>query len=165
MDSIQTRLVRPLIQLIASLIPVAAAVVFLQRLQTYPQLPPTHITHLSNLYHFSTTPNAEIRLRFYELALQDPTSPAAKDFAAKAANWVVGDDETGVIKGRMKFCRPVLRAVCKVDRNLAVSVFEGKKNEFHPIARKLIEKVRSLIFCRRCVRIDSCWLQDLGMAQ
>jgi len=121
-------------------------IVFLQRLQAYIQLPPAHITHLGRLYRFATTPNAEIRLRFYELALKDPTSRAAKDFAVEAASWVVGNDGTGVIKGRMKFCRPVLRAVCKVDRDLAVSVFGGKKDAFHPIARKMIEK-------------------DLGMAQ
>lgn len=44
----------------------------------------------------------------------------------------------------MKFCRPVLRAVYKVDKRLAVSVFGDKKDAFHPIARKMIEKVRSL---------------------
>jgi leukotriene-A4 hydrolase len=85
-------------------------------------------------------------LRFYELALKDPTSRVAKDFAPEAANWVVGDDGTGVIKGRMKFCRPVLRAVYKVDSHLAMSAFEGKKDAFHPIARKMIEKVRYLYF-------------------
>lgn len=115
-------------------------IVFLQRLETYPQLPPAHVIHLSNLYHLSTTPNAEIRLRFYELALKDPTSCVAQDFATEAANWVVGDDGTGVIKGRMKFCRPVLRAVYKVDQYLAVTVFGSKKEAFHPIARKMIEK-------------------------
>jgi len=54
--------------------------------------------------------------------------------------WVVGDDGTGVIKGRMKFCRPIFRLVNKVDKNLAVSVFTKAKDAFHPIARKLIEK-------------------------
>lgn len=89
-------------------------------------------------------------MRFYELALKDPASRAARDFVTEAANWVVGNDGTGVIKGRMKFCRPVLRAVYKVDRHLAVSVFGGKKNEFHPIARKMIEKVRMYFICSFC---------------
>jgi leukotriene-A4 hydrolase len=105
-----------------------------------------HIIHLSKLYQFSTTPNAEIRLCFYELALRDHTSHTAKAFAGEAANWVVGDDGTGVIKGRMKFCRPVFRAVYKVDKNLAVSTFQSKRYAFHPIARKLIEKVRPFSF-------------------
>ena len=93
------------------------------------------------MYSFSTTSNAEIRLRFYELALKDPASAAAKEFAFPAAKWVVGDDGTGIVKGRMKFCRPIFRAVCRVDKNIALGVFGGKKDEFHPIARKLIEKV------------------------
>ena len=47
-----------------------------------------------------------------------------------------------MVKGRMKFCRPVLRAVTKVDRDLAISNWEKAKTGFHPIARKLIEKVK-----------------------
>lgn len=95
-------------------------------------------------------------MRFYELALKDPTSRAANDFAVEAASWVVGNDGTGVIKGRMKFCRPVLRAVYKVDRHLATSVFGGKKDAFHPIARKMIEKVQYPCFFFKCEIID-CW--------
>jgi leukotriene-A4 hydrolase len=115
--------------------------VFLQRLQTFPALPGSHLEYLAKVYHFSMTPNAEIRLRFYSLVLKDPKAPVAQTFAIEAAKWVTGEDGSGVIKGRMKFCRPVLRAVGKVDINLAMSMFEKKKNAFHPIARKLIEKV------------------------
>ena len=75
------------------------------------------------------------------MALADPSSPAAKSFAIEAANWVVGDDGTGVVKGRMKFCRPVFKAVHRVDQKLSVAVFSKSKDAFHPIARKLIEKV------------------------
>jgi len=115
-------------------------IVFLERLQSYPALPSSHISYLGKLYHLSTIPNAEIRLRFYMVALVDPSSPAAKSFAPEAANWVVGDDDTGVVKGRMKFCRPIFRAVYKVDQRLSVAVFSKSKDAFHPIARKLIEK-------------------------
>ena len=59
----------------------------------------------------------------------------------EAANWVVGKDGSGVIKGQMKFCRPVFRAVRKVDADLAKQVFEPSKYAFHPIARKMIENV------------------------
>ncbi|EGN92717.1 hypothetical protein SERLA73DRAFT_127308 [Serpula lacrymans var. lacrymans S7.3] len=116
-------------------------VVFMERLQIYPALPSTHIYHLGKLYHFANSPNAEIRLRFYEVALLDPSSSAAKMYASEAVRWVVGDDGTGVVKGRMKFCRPVFRAVYRVDKTLALEVFETFKNSFHPIARKLMEKV------------------------
>jgi len=84
--------------------------------------------------------NAEIRFRFYEVALSDPSSTAAKTLAIDAAKWVIGDDGTGVVKGRMKFCRPVFRGVWRVDKDLAVSSWEKAKTGFHPIARKLIEK-------------------------
>lgn len=119
-----------------------SAVVFLERLHSYSALPFAQITHLGTLYGLSTTSNAELRLRFYEAALLDPTSEAAKYFAPSAAKWVVGDDGSGAVQGRMKFCRPVLRAVARADRDLAIGTFSKHKDAFHPIARKLIEKVR-----------------------
>lgn len=113
---------------------------FLERLQSYPPLPASHLKHLAVVYDLSETTNAEIRLRFYEVVLSDGESSAATHFAPEAAKWVVGGDGTGVIKGRMKFCRPVFKAVAKVDKKLAVKTFDGSKTAFHPIARKLIEK-------------------------
>lgn len=119
-----------------------SVVVFLERLQSYPPLP-SHLTiHLGDLYKFKNTPNAEIRFRFYQIALSDPSSTAAKTLAIDAAKWVIGDDETGVVKGRMKFCRPIFRGVCKMDKDLAVTTWEKSKTGFHPVARRLIEKVR-----------------------
>jgi len=114
-------------------------VVFLERLQVLPPLPATHITHLGCLYKVADTSNAEIRFRFYGLALRDPTS-APENLVLDAAKWVVGEDGSGVIKGRAKFCRPVFRSIARIDRDLAVKYFEKHKAEFHPIARKLIEK-------------------------
>jgi leukotriene-A4 hydrolase len=117
-------------------------VVFLEKLESYTALPSELTLHLGALYNLSTTPNAEIRLRFYQVALSDPSSSAAKSLAVDAAKWVIGDDGSGVVKGRMKFCRPILRAVTKVDRDLAIKNWEKAKMGFHPIARKLIEKVK-----------------------
>ena len=115
-------------------------VVFLERLQTLLPLPASHIAYLGDLYKVADTSNAEIRLRFYELALRDPSS-VPEHLVRDAVRWVVGDDGSGVIKGRAKFCRSVFRSIAKVDKNLAVKYFEKHKAEFHPIARKLIEKV------------------------
>ena len=123
-------------------IPYSSVVVFLERLATYPPLPSTHIEHLGALYDVATSPNAEIRLRFYNFALKDPHSSAALDFVSHALKWVTGRDGTGVIKGRMKFCRPTFRAAVRVNSTLAKEYFVQSKDEFHPIARKLIEKVR-----------------------
>ncbi|KAJ3843133.1 peptidase family M1-domain-containing protein [Lentinula raphanica] len=114
-------------------------VVFLERLQSYEPLPPSHIEHLASLYKVAATHNAEIRLRFYQFSLADPSSAVAHKYAEQAAEWVIGGG-TGMVVGRMKFCRDVFRAVYKVDKDLAVNAFQKEKNSFHPIARKLIEK-------------------------
>ncbi|KAH7910019.1 peptidase family M1-domain-containing protein [Hygrophoropsis aurantiaca] len=115
-------------------------IAFLERLQSYHALPPTHIKHLASLYDVASTKNAEVRLRFYEVALLDPKASGALDYAQEAVNWVVGNDGTGIVKGRMKFCRPVFRDVNGVDAALARNTYLQYKESFHPIARNLIEK-------------------------
>lgn len=70
----------------------------------------------------------------------DPQSSAAKKYAPAALKWVVGE-EGGSFKGRMKFCRPTFVRAGKVDHELAVKTFKAYASAFHPIARKLIEKV------------------------
>jgi len=111
---------------------------------SFPSLPFSHLYHLGTLYKISDTKNAEVRLRWYQLALAEPASEAATHFAPEGANWIVGK-QTGVIVGRMKFCRDVFRAVFKVDKLLAQTKFEAAKNSFHPIARKLIEKASRIV--------------------
>ena len=121
------------------------SVVFLERLQSFPALPKVHIDFLGEIYGLSNTLNAGIRSRFYEVALLDPVSPAASVYAKRAAAWVVGKDvECGVVKGCMKFCRSIFRAVYAVDQELAISTYVDNKLSFHPITRNLIEKVSSL---------------------
>ena len=124
------------------------SVVFLENLSDIggTSLPLVHIALLDELYCLSMVPNAEIRLRFYNLVL---VSSSASKYLKSAADWVV---DPNLIKGRMKFCRPIFRAVYKVDQRLSVAVFSKSKDAFHPIARKLIEKV-SLFY--RLARIHS----------
>lgn len=109
-------------------------IVFLEKLGSIAPLPATHVHALTDIYHFNETKNAEVGLRWFELAL---ISPAATDFAQSAAAWVVDPNS---LKGRMKFCRPVFRCIFKVDPRLATKTFEENKTAFHPIARKLIAK-------------------------
>ncbi|KAI0271734.1 hypothetical protein BC834DRAFT_950104 [Gloeopeniophorella convolvens] len=116
-------------------------IVFLERLATFAPLPSTHIERIGTLYGVATSPNAEIRQRFYNVGLKDDQSSAAQVLAEDALKWVTGRDGTGVIKGRMKFCRPTFRAAGKINRALAKEYFAQSKDEYHPIARKLIEKV------------------------
>lgn len=118
------------------------AVVFLERLEGYYEpLPAAHLFHFDQLYGFSMTTSAEIRFRFYTLVLK---SEVAEYFVQGAANWVIGVDDTGVVKGRMKFCRPMFRAISKVNSDLAKSTFTQARMQFHPIAQKLIAQVRIL---------------------
>jgi len=115
-------------------------VVFLESLQSLsPVLPASHIRYMAETYKsFNTTGNAEIRSRWYALVL---ASDAAKDVAHNASDWVVGHEKgSSGVKGRMKFCRPIFRAVYKVEPSLAVEYFEANKQYFHPIASKLIAK-------------------------
>ncbi|KAF9218882.1 zincin [Gyrodon lividus] len=113
--------------------------VFLERLETYPALPSSHLLHLDALYKFSQITNAEIRTPFYLVMLKDPTSSAAQGYAQQVADWTIGKD-SGVIQGRMKFCRPLFRAVNRVDHGIAVTAFTSARTSFHPIAQKLIQK-------------------------
>ena len=65
----------------------------------------------------------------------------------------------------MKFCRPIFRLVNRVDSELAVSTFKKDKESFHPIAQKLIERVRSYSFTFGEDRFYShMCIQDLGLA-
>ncbi|CCM06484.1 uncharacterized protein FIBRA_08753 [Fibroporia radiculosa] len=115
-------------------------ILFLERIQSYAALPSSHVTLMGTLYHFADTPNAELRFRFYEFAFLDPKSSAAKAFAPAAAAWVTGNDGTGIIKGRMKLCRPVFRGINEVDHDLAVKAFKESAINFHPIARRMLER-------------------------
>ncbi|KAI0089961.1 metalloprotease [Irpex rosettiformis] len=119
--------------------------IFLECLQNFPSLPTSHLTHLGTLYHLSNTPNVEIRYRFYALALLDTSSDAAKHFVAEAIKWVVGEDGTGIIKGRMKFCRPILRATFAVDKDGTVETYRKHRSAFHPIAQKTVDKDLGLV--------------------
>ncbi|KAG8864305.1 hypothetical protein FRB96_006126 [Tulasnella sp. 330] len=103
-------------------------------------LPATHIRYMSDTYTlFNTTGNAEIRSPWYVLVL---ASDAASDFLQDASDWVVGKEKhgTGGVKGRMKFCRPIFRAIYEVDASLARDTFTANRQLFHPIAAKLIAK-------------------------
>jgi leukotriene-A4 hydrolase len=76
-------------------------------------LPVAHIDDLGDLYRLFMSPNAELLLRFYQVALLDPKSAKSEHYATVALGWVVGEED-GMVKGRMKFCRPIFRSVFAV---------------------------------------------------
>ena len=120
------------------------AALLLDQLRPYSAFPPAHLDRLGSIYGFSKTNNSELRYRFYTLALSDSSTSESKDTAVKAAKWVVGEDGSGKIQGRMKFCRPVLRAANKANASEVAELYTKHKMAFHPIARKLLSKVSSL---------------------
>ncbi|WWC63102.1 leukotriene A-4 hydrolase/aminopeptidase [Kwoniella dejecticola CBS 10117] len=103
-------------------------VVFLDKLETYETLPPKVVASLDKLYGLGSTGNAEIGLRFFEVALK-----SGPEYAEAAAAWVIN-------KGRMKFCRPVFRLLNEQTPELAKKTFLKHANFYHPIARKMIAK-------------------------
>jgi leukotriene-A4 hydrolase len=134
------------------------SVVFLDRFHFhYKPLPSNLITHLGILYGFATSNNSEIRFRFYALALADPKSDAANSFAIQAARWVVGNDGSGVIQGRMKYCRPVFQDINKVNSDLAKKTFNKWGKFFHPIAQKMIRQVCYAYFFPTPIRGVGLW--------
>ncbi|WWC90899.1 leukotriene A-4 hydrolase/aminopeptidase [Kwoniella dendrophila CBS 6074] len=103
-------------------------VVFLDKLESYENLPPKVVAALDKLYGLGSTGNAEIGLRFFEVALK-----SGPEYAESAAAWVIN-------KGRMKFCRPVFRLLNEQKPELAKKTFLKHANFYHPIARKMIAK-------------------------
>jgi leukotriene-A4 hydrolase len=119
-------------------------VVFLDNLSPHDMpLPSDHIAHLDKLYGLVSSNNAEICYRFYLLALDSNDS---QRFALPAANWVVGNDDGKRVQGRMKYCRPIFKAINKVDSVLAKKTFDDYGKYFHPIAQKWIKKVCLVVF-------------------
>ncbi|KDN39017.1 hypothetical protein K437DRAFT_228230 [Tilletiaria anomala UBC 951] len=107
-------------------------VVFLEKLHSGPQVPPTVVTQLDDAYGFSKATNGEVLLRFFEVALEVKSDDDR--YARQAAEWVKG-------QGRMKFCRTVYRALHKIEPELAKKTFVENKGFYHPIAAAQIEKV------------------------
>jgi leukotriene-A4 hydrolase len=88
---------------------------------------------MMDLYQFAATKNAEIRFRFYTLALRSkyvPILPYVKVFLFE--------------QGRMKFVRPLFRDLVKSSIPggpvLAKHLFDQNKNMYHPICRKMLAK-------------------------
>ncbi|KAK0533117.1 Leucyl aminopeptidase yscIV [Tilletia horrida] len=104
-------------------------VVFLEKLHSGPDVPPAVVKKLDETYSLSDSKDGEVLLRFYEVALE----VEGGEFARKAADWVK-------TVGRMKYVRPIYRALYKVDRELAIATFQEAKDFYHPIARSVVEK-------------------------
>lgn len=74
--------------------------------------------------------------------MQDKSSSAAKAYVCHALDWVVGKSD-GMVKGRMKYNRPIFLAASYVDYHYFVTLkaYMDNRLAFHPIAHTMIEKV------------------------
>lgn len=103
-------------------------VVFLEKLdEEVDRFEKSMVELMEKNYRFNGTNNQEIRLRWYSISLKSGC------FCPDAATWVSN-------KGRMKFARPVYRALFKVEPELARKTFRENMEFYHPICRALLSK-------------------------
>jgi len=107
-------------------------VAFLEKLGQYRSAQPMHADNtrrLVELYGLLDTKNAEIRSAFFKLALaaEDQTVlPHVLDMLAT--------------QGRMKYLRPLFRALfkSKMGKDAAIEAFKQNEDSYHPIAKKMV---------------------------
>ena len=85
---------------------------------------------MGKAYGYSSTSNVELSSRFFVLGMQAQAEEVYQP-AAELAGKV----------GRMKFVRPLYRHLLRVDKELAQLTFEMRKNFYHPICRRMVEKL------------------------
>ena len=87
------------------------------------------ITAMNNHYHFSESRNSEILFRYCMLAI-----PAEDTSILPVATRFI------TTQGRMKFTRPIYKALYKsrMGKELAVSTFLKNKDFYHPICTKMV---------------------------
>lgn len=105
-------------------------VVFLEAVQDFKHpLTATAAQKMGVTYDFLTCKNVEVVSRYYAVALraEDKTvfGPVAKLLGSV---------------GRMKFVRPLYRALAKADWSFAMSTYETNRAFYHPICRTMVEK-------------------------
>lgn len=103
--------------------------VFLGKLQKSGPLSAERAQLLGRVYDFISSKNIEIKTAYFLVALE------ANDLTCYySAAQLLGQ------VGRMKFVRPLFRALNKVDRKLALDTFERNKDFYHPVARGMVQK-------------------------
>lgn len=103
--------------------------VFLEKLQQSEPLSVERAQLLGKVYDFIGSKNIELKSAYYLIALKanDPTC-----FYGTA-------DLLGKV-GRMKYVRPLFRALNKVNSELALATFAKNKDFYHPICRGMVGK-------------------------
>ncbi|KAM0285659.1 hypothetical protein ACHAQH_001365 [Verticillium albo-atrum] len=109
--------------------------VFLEAVEKFDEpLTPERSEIMGRTYALASSQNAELKSAYYKIALQ------AKDTTAYQ-----GVTELLGVVGRMKYVRPLYRALNKVDRDLALKTFEKNRDFYHPICKGMVEKDLGLV--------------------
>jgi leukotriene-A4 hydrolase len=103
--------------------------VFLAEVQQSGELSADRAQLMGKIYDFLSSKNVEILSSYYQIALKAQDSAIYQDTATLLGR-----------VGRMKFVRPLFRALNKVDRQLALQTFEKNKDFYHPICKGMVEK-------------------------
>ncbi|KAL2872253.1 bifunctional aminopeptidase/epoxide hydrolase [Aspergillus lucknowensis] len=105
-------------------------VVFLEQVLLFEQpLTAERSKLMGDVYGFAKSENIEVSNLYLRVGL-------------KAGDTSVLEPTTDLLGriGRMKFVRPLYRALQKVDRRVAVETFEMNRDFYHPICRGMVEK-------------------------
>ncbi|KAG9247972.1 putative leukotriene A-4 hydrolase like protein [Calycina marina] len=105
-------------------------VVLLETIQLHKEpLLPSQSQLLGSTYALTESKNMELTARYLKIGLMAKDETVYKPTA----------ELLGKV-GRMKFVRPLYRALAKVDRHLAEKTFKKNLNFYHPICRDMVEK-------------------------
>lgn len=103
--------------------------VFLDQVEQDARLSAERARLMGRAYDFVSSKNVEIKTSYYIVALKAGDTTCAQGAA----------DLLGTV-GRMKFVRPLFRALNKVDRGLALDTFAKNSEFYHPICRGMVQK-------------------------
>ncbi|KAH8695911.1 leukotriene A-4 hydrolase [Talaromyces proteolyticus] len=105
-------------------------VIFLEQVILFENpLSPEQFQLMGKAYGFASSTNIEVSNLYFRLGLKIGDR-AAIEPAVKLLGEI----------GRMKFVRPLYRALKDLDRQAALDAFEKHKDFYHPIARGMVEK-------------------------
>lgn len=98
-------------------------------MQQSDSLTPERARLLGKVYDIAASHNVELKSSYYLIALK-----------SKDESVYEGTAELLGQVGRMKYVRPLFRALNKVNRPLALETFEKNKDFYHPICKGMVEK-------------------------
>ncbi|EER36472.1 leukotriene A4 hydrolase [Histoplasma capsulatum H143] len=84
---------------------------------------------MGDKYGLAKSENAEVLNMYFQVGLKAGDKSVIEPTAAFLSSI-----------GRMKYVRPLYRALEKLDRNIAIEVFEKNQGFYHPICRGLVQK-------------------------